>query len=72
MGLIPLKPGFLEKLRKLTQDSGALLILDEVISGFRVARGGAQELYGIRADLTTSGRSSAVACPSGRSAAART
>jgi glutamate-1-semialdehyde 2,1-aminomutase len=56
MGLIPLKPGFLEKLRKLTQDNGALLILDEVISGFRVARGGAQELYGIRADLTTLGK----------------
>jgi len=56
MGLIPLKPGFLEKLRKLTQDNGALLILDEVISGFRVARGGAQELYGIQADLTTLGK----------------
>jgi glutamate-1-semialdehyde 2,1-aminomutase len=56
MGLIPLKPGFLEKLRKLTQESGALLILDEVISGFRVARGGAQELYGIHADLTTLGK----------------
>jgi glutamate-1-semialdehyde 2,1-aminomutase len=56
MGLIPLKSGFLEKLRKLTQESGALLILDEVISGFRVARGGAQELYGIQADLTTLGK----------------
>ena len=56
MGLILLKPGLLEKLRKLTKDSGALLILDEVISGFRVARGGAQELYGIQADLTTLGK----------------
>ena len=56
MGLIPLKPGFLEKLRKLTKENGALLILDEVISGFRVARGGAQELYGIQADLTTLGK----------------
>jgi glutamate-1-semialdehyde 2,1-aminomutase len=56
MGLIPLKAGFLETLRKLTHDSGALLILDEVISGFRVARGGAQELYGIQADLTTLGK----------------
>ena len=56
MGLIPLKSGFLEKLRQLTRDSGALLILDEVISGFRVARGGAQELYGIQADLTTLGK----------------
>ena len=56
MGLIPLKPGFLEKLRKLTRDNGVLLIFDEVISGFRVARGGAQELYGIQADLTTLGK----------------
>jgi glutamate-1-semialdehyde 2,1-aminomutase len=56
MGLIPVRPGFLEKLRKLTADAGALLILDEVISGFRVARGGAQELFGIRADLTTLGK----------------
>jgi glutamate-1-semialdehyde 2,1-aminomutase len=56
MGLIPLKSGFLEKLRRLTRESGALLILDEVISGFRVARGGAQELYGIQADLTTLGK----------------
>jgi glutamate-1-semialdehyde 2,1-aminomutase len=56
MGLIPLKSGFLEKLRKLTRDNGALLIFDEVISGFRVARGGAQELYGIQADLTTLGK----------------
>ncbi len=56
MGLIPLKDRFLAKLRQITADSGALLILDEVISGFRVAKGGAQELYGIRADLTTLGK----------------
>ena len=56
MGLIPLRPGFLERLRTLTRDSGALLVLDEVISGFRVARGGAQELYGIQADLTALGK----------------
>jgi glutamate-1-semialdehyde 2,1-aminomutase len=56
MGLIPLKPGFLEKLRKLTTGNGALLILDEVITGFRVARGGAQELYGVTGDLTTLGK----------------
>ena len=56
MGLIPLRREFLEKLRKLTQDNGALLIFDEVISGFRVRRGGAQELYGIDADLTTLGK----------------
>jgi glutamate-1-semialdehyde 2,1-aminomutase len=56
MGLIPLRSGFLEKLRQLTRDAGALLVLDEVISGFRVAHGGAQELYGIKADLTTLGK----------------
>lgn len=56
MGLIPLKDGFLAKLRQLTADNGALLVLDEVISGFRVAKGGAQELYGVRADLTTLGK----------------
>jgi glutamate-1-semialdehyde 2,1-aminomutase len=56
MGLIPLKPGFLEKLRALTQENGAVLVFDEVISGFRVARGGAQELFGIKADLTTLGK----------------
>jgi glutamate-1-semialdehyde 2,1-aminomutase len=56
MGLIPLKPGFLEKLRKVTRAGGALLILDEVMSGFRVAKGGATELYGIAGDLTTLGK----------------
>jgi len=56
MGLIPLKTGFLQKLRRVTQDAGALLILDEVMSGFRVAKGGAQELYGINGDLTTLGK----------------
>ena len=56
MGLIPLKPGFLEKLRTMTRDGGALLILDEVMSGFRVAKGGATELYGISGDLTTLGK----------------
>lgn len=56
MGLIPPPPGFLEGLRSLTEDYGVLLIFDEVISGFRVARGGAQELYGIRPDLTCLGK----------------
>ena len=56
MGLIPLRLEFLEKLRKLTQENAALLIFDEVISGFRVAKGGAQELYGIQSDLTTLGK----------------
>ena len=56
MGLIPLRLEFLQKLRELTRENGALLIFDEVISGFRVAKGGAQELYGIQSDLTTLGK----------------
>ncbi|MFF9086111.1 aspartate aminotransferase family protein [Streptomyces sp. NPDC014991] len=51
-GVIPPVPGFLELLRDLTSRSGATLIFDEVITGFRVARGGAQELYGVEPDLT--------------------
>jgi glutamate-1-semialdehyde 2,1-aminomutase len=56
MGLVPAEPGFLELLRERADASGALLVLDEVISGFRVARGGAQELAGVRADLTILGK----------------
>lgn len=55
-GLYLPKPGYLELLRKLCSDGGALLIFDEVMTGFRVARGGAQQLYGIRPDLTTLGK----------------
>jgi glutamate-1-semialdehyde 2,1-aminomutase len=56
MGLVPPRPGFLELLREQADANGALLVLDEVISGFRVARGGAQELSGVRADLTIMGK----------------
>ncbi|MCL4534421.1 MAG: glutamate-1-semialdehyde 2,1-aminomutase [Bacteroidetes bacterium] len=56
MGVVPPKPGFLEGLRRVTADNGALLIFDEVITGFRVAYGGAQALYGIRPDLTCLGK----------------
>ncbi len=56
MGLVPPEPGFLEYLRAEADRSGALLILDEVISGFRVARGGAQERFGVAADLTVLGK----------------
>ena len=56
MGCIPPEPGFLEGLRTLTETAGALLIFDEVMTGFRVARGGAQALYGIEPDLTTLGK----------------
>jgi len=55
-GLFLPKPGYLEALRKLATENGIVLIFDEVITGFRVAKGGAQELYGIRADLTCLGK----------------
>lgn len=55
-GVVPPAPGFLEGLRRLADACGALLVLDEVITGFRVARGGAQELYGVRPDLTLLGK----------------
>src|SRR5712692_4707934 len=56
MGLVLPKLGFLDGLRALTRDYGVVLIFDEVISGFRVARGGAQEIYGIDPDLTCLGK----------------
>jgi glutamate-1-semialdehyde 2,1-aminomutase len=56
MGLVPPKPGFLETLRKVTQERGAILIFDEVMTGFRVSYGGAQALYGITPDLTCMGK----------------
>jgi glutamate-1-semialdehyde 2,1-aminomutase len=56
MGVLNPRPGFLEGLREETAKAGALLILDEVMSGFRVARGGAQEKYGIEPDLTCLGK----------------
>ncbi len=56
MGLIPPADGYLNHLRALADQSGSLLVCDEVISGFRVARGGAQELLGVRADLTVMGK----------------
>jgi glutamate-1-semialdehyde 2,1-aminomutase len=56
MGCIPPAPGFHEGLRMLTEKNGALLIFDEVMTGFRVAPGGAQQLYNIRPDLSTFGK----------------
>ena len=56
MGVVPPEPGFLETLRAACDASGALLVFDEVITGFRVARGGAQELFGIKPDLTVLGK----------------
>jgi len=56
MGVVPPRPGFLEGLRELTKAHDAVLIFDEVITGFRVAYGGAQELYGVQPDLTCLGK----------------
>jgi glutamate-1-semialdehyde 2,1-aminomutase len=56
MGLVPPKPGYLQAMRRLCDAHGALLIFDEVISGFRVGPGGAQGLYGVRPDLTCLGK----------------
>jgi glutamate-1-semialdehyde 2,1-aminomutase len=56
MGCIPPEPGFLEGLRRITERYGALLIFDEVMTGFRLSRGGAQQLYNIFPDLTALGK----------------
>jgi glutamate-1-semialdehyde 2,1-aminomutase len=56
MGCVPPAPGFLEKLRELCTKYGSILIFDEVMTGFRLAPGGAQELYGIKPDMTTMGK----------------
>jgi glutamate-1-semialdehyde 2,1-aminomutase len=56
MGVVPAAAGFLEGLRELTQERGALLVFDEVITGFRLGVGGAQERFGIQADLTCLGK----------------
>ena len=56
MNMVPPEPGFLETLREQCTAAGALLILDEVMTGFRVAKGGAQERFGITPDLTTLGK----------------
>jgi glutamate-1-semialdehyde 2,1-aminomutase len=56
MGCVPPAPGFLEKLRELCTTYGSILIFDEVMTGFRLAPGGAQELYGVQPDMTTMGK----------------
>jgi glutamate-1-semialdehyde 2,1-aminomutase len=56
MGVVPPDPGYLETLRRLCDVSGALLVFDEVITGFRIARGGAQERFGVVPDLTVLGK----------------
>ncbi|MEP6636880.1 MAG: glutamate-1-semialdehyde 2,1-aminomutase [Acidobacteriota bacterium] len=56
MGCVPPQEGYLQDVRDITRKHGALLIFDEVMTGFRIARGGAQELYGIHPDITTLGK----------------
>lgn len=56
MGVVPPEPGFLETLRRLCTENGSILIFDEVVTGFRVSPGGAQELYGVKPDLTCLGK----------------
>lgn len=56
MGVVPPLPGFLEGLRRITEREGSVLIFDEVMTGFRVHKGGAQALYNIKPDLTTLGK----------------
>jgi glutamate-1-semialdehyde 2,1-aminomutase len=56
MGCVPPAPGYLEGLRTLTREHGALLVFDEVITGYRVSHGGAQQRFGVAADLTTLGK----------------
>lgn len=56
MGVVPPAPGFLEALRRITEREGALLIFDEVITGFRLAYGGAQNVYGVQPDMTALGK----------------
>ena len=56
MGCVPPQTGYLESVREITKRANALLIFDEVMTGFRVARGGAQQLYGVNPDITTLGK----------------
>ncbi len=71
MGVIPPAEGFLEGLRKITAKHASLLIFDEVMTGFRVHRGGAQALYGIQPDLTTLGKVIGGGLPVGAACAKR-
>ena len=71
MGCIPPREGYLQQLRELTQEYGTLLILDEVVTGFRYAPGGCQEYYGIRPDLSTFGKALGAGFPVGAVAGPR-
>src|SRR6266849_2487609 len=71
MGCIPPREGYLKRLRELTRDYGVLLIFDEVVTGFRYAAGGCQELYGIRPDISTFGKALGAGFPVGAVAGPR-
>jgi glutamate-1-semialdehyde 2,1-aminomutase len=71
MGCIPPREGYLQKLRELTRDYGVLLILDEVVTGFRYAPGGCQEYYGVQPDLSTFGKALGAGFPVGAVAGPR-
>ncbi len=71
LGAIPPRPGYLERLQQLARDCGALFILDEVVTGFRYAPGGCQELYGLRPDLSTFGKALGAGFPVGAVAGPR-
>ncbi len=71
MGVVPPLPGFLGGLRRITRSYGALLIFDEVVTGFRISLGGAQEYYGVEADIVTLGKAIGGGMPIGAVAAER-
>ena len=71
MGCIPPRDGYLQRLRELTQQYGALLILDEVVTGFRYAPGGCQQYYGIQPDISTFGKALGAGFPVGAVAGPR-
>jgi glutamate-1-semialdehyde 2,1-aminomutase len=71
MGCIPPREGYLQRLRELTRDYGVLLILDEVVTGFRYAPGGCQEYYGIQPDISTFGKALGAGLPVGAVAGPR-
>jgi len=71
MGCIPPRPGYLQKLRELTRECGTLLILDEVVTGFRYAPGGCQEYYGVQPDMATFGKALGAGFPIGAVAGPR-
>jgi glutamate-1-semialdehyde 2,1-aminomutase len=71
MGCIPPRDGYLQRLRQLTRDNGVLLILDEVVTGFRYAPGGCQQYYGIQPDLSTFGKALGAGFPVGAVAGPR-